>query len=283
MPPFFLDCVLAIGVRNADTTIAWIGTGFLYGVRVNVPDVQDPRYATHLITNRHVRAALRGKSAFVRCNPVAGETFKDYGLPEKADDGSDQWYEHPDPNIDVAVIRANVSQLRDEGMKVSFFLDGVHTAHVAKMRDELGSSEGDFVYVLGFPMGLAAESNAVVARAGCIARIRDLLAGRARVYLVDSEFFPGNSGGPVVSRPEGVAIEGTKSQNEAYLIGIAHSYLSYPDTAVSTQTGRARVVFEENSGLALVHPVDCIEEVLDIALKATGVTRWVEPGAAQTV
>ena len=40
------------------------------------------------------------------------------------------------------------------------------------------------------------------------------------------------------------------------------AYRSYVDVAVSPQTERPRVVFEENSGLADVLPVDYIDEAI---------------------
>ena len=75
--------------------------------------------------------------------------------------------------------------------------------------------------------------------------------------------FPGNSGGPVVNKPEIISVEGTNSVPSPYLIGIVASYLTYTDTAVSKQTGQSRVVFEENSGLAVVIPADYILETID--------------------
>jgi S1-C subfamily serine protease len=75
-------------------------------------------------------------------------------------------------------------------------------------------------------------------------------------FLIDANIFPGNSGGPVVTRPEISSIEGTKAIDKAALIGIVKSYLTYKDVAVSQQTGKPRVIFEENSGLALVETVD---------------------------
>ena len=74
--------------------------------------------------------------------------------------------------------------------------------------------------------------------------------------------FPGNSGGPVISRPEAVAIDGTKANSASNLIGIVRSYLPYVDVAVSGQTGQPRLVMHENSGLAEVHPVDYIVETV---------------------
>jgi hypothetical protein len=40
------------------------------------------------------------------------------------------------------------------------------------------------------------------------------------------------------------------------------AYRPYDDTAVSLQTKKPRVIFEENSGLAEVLPIDSIEDVI---------------------
>jgi hypothetical protein len=74
--------------------------------------------------------------------------------------------------------------------------------------------------------------------------------------LIDALVFPGNSGGPVITRPELTSIEGTKRQNNAYLLGVVRAYVPYQDVAISQQTGRPRIAFEENSGLAEVIPMD---------------------------
>jgi len=53
-----------------------------------------------------------------------------------------------------------------------------------------------------------------------------------------------------------------------YVIGIVQGYLPYEDVAVSTQTKRPRVIFQENSGLAVVHPIDCIDETVRAHIEA---------------
>ena len=100
-----------------------------------------------------------------------------------------------------------------------------------------------------------------------MARIRDVLDGTAGKFLIDAIVFPGNSGGPVVLKPELTSIQGTKSKCRSFLIGIVQSYLPYIDYAVSAQTKAARITFEENSGLSYVVPVDRIEETVEIAFK----------------
>lgn len=81
--------------------------------------------------------------------------------------------------------------------------------------------------------------------------------------------FPGNSGGPVVTKPEVVAIEGTKPVGASYLIGVVAGYVPYRDVAISAQTQKVRIIFEENSGLASVIPIDYVEEVIREALSSS--------------
>jgi hypothetical protein len=104
--------------------------------------------------------------------------------------------------------------------------------------------------------------NVVIARDGTIARIRDTLDKQNNEYLIDSTIFPGNSGGPVISKPEVTRIKGTKSQNASYLIGIVKAYVPYREIAVTEQTKKPRIIFEENSGLTVVHPTDFIQEII---------------------
>jgi hypothetical protein len=122
--------------------------------------------------------------------------------------------------------------------------------------------------VLGFPMGnVGVERNYVVVRQGAIARIRDSIAGTVKQFLIDATVFPGNSGGPVVTRPEITSIKGTKPLHEANLIGVVASYLPYQDIAISTQTRRPRIIFEENSGLTSVVPIDRVVEAVDAKIE----------------
>jgi hypothetical protein len=44
---------------------------------------------------------------------------------------------------------------------------------------------------------------------------------------------------------------------------VVASYLPYRDVAVSQQTGQPRIIFEENSGLVNVFPVECVDQAID--------------------
>jgi hypothetical protein len=90
-----------------------------------------------------------------------------------------------------------------------------------------------------------------------------LLISKSDSFLIDSFVFPGNSGGPVVLKPEIISIAGTPSQSKSYLIGMVIGYQSYVDVAVSQQTQHQRITFEENSGLATVVPTDYIADAIE--------------------
>ena len=158
--------------------------------------------------------------------------------------------------------------LRNDGIKAEFFPADQTAVGIAKAKD-IGVSEGDAVFVLGFPLQLVGgERNFVIVRQGIIARISDALVGSSKTFLVDTFIFPGNSGGPVVLKAEIGSIMGTKAHNDALLVGLVSSFQTYQEVAVSQQTGRPRIMFEENAGLANVVPVDQIEAAIAEALKA---------------
>jgi len=277
IPPVFPYCVVAIGgkiteIHEGKLVTRWVatGTGFFYGrLSKSDPDLTKRLYDIYLVTATHVvnawkaqQAAAPAKGALlselmVRVNPIdVTSRATDILVAEIKDKGVD-WTTNPDGK-DVAVLSVDLDVLRQKAFGVTFFADDEMAADVSKLR-ELKVAAGDGVFVLGFPMGLVEDwRNAVIVRGGTIARIEDMLISRSEVFLIDAFVFPGNSGGPVVLRPEISSINGTPPQNRSYLIGMVVSYQPYIDVAVSQQTQHPRVIFEENSGLATVLPTDYI-------------------------
>jgi len=260
IPPFFLDCVVAIGVENSNKSMTWIGTGFLVGRFFKKNENDQNEYHVFLVTNKHVLDGV--DSVKFRFNPQSSDTAKDYDIP-LVNNGNKLWTGHHTENIDVAAMYINHKILVKEGMKFNYFRSDSHILHIEQMAED-GMAEGDSIFVLGFPMNLvASDRQYVIARSGSIARIRDVLEKRSDNFIVDSFVFPGNSGGPVVSKPEIISIDGTKSIKKAYLIGMVSSFLTYSDVAISQQTKKARIIFEENSGLSVVIPADFIMETIE--------------------
>ena len=263
IPRSFLDSVVALGVPDSQGAVRFTATGFLCGHQPDMETKGKDGYWVFLVTNRHVVA---NKTALmVRFNGPVGSTPKIYSLPVGDSKEAVHWTFHPDPNVDVAVLLIDAIGETFEGVRLSF-MTPVHIGSV-EMLQRIAFSEGNEVLVLGFPMGLAGtEQNYVIARQGIIARISDLLDGHSRSFLIDSSIFPGNSGGPVVAKPTFTSFGGD-TLPYAKLIGMVSAYLPYTDVAYSLQTDppTPRVIFQENSGLAEVVPIDAIQETIATA------------------
>ena len=192
--------------------------------------------------------------------------LREYDFPLVVN-GIATWRAHPDPLVDVAVVNLNAAWLEQTGIKFDYFHSDTDSLSRSKAK-EIGLTEGYGVFVLGFPMNLVGvyEDYAIV-RQGSIARVRDTLdfPATSKIFLIDSFTFPGNSGSPVVLKPETPFAQFPGENppiSQAYLLGIARSYLPYTDMAVSPQTKHLRVTFEENSGLTEVIPVDYVDETI---------------------
>ena len=115
-------------------------------------------------------------------------------------------------------------------------------------------------FILGFPMGLRSEKYATPILRNAIVALKN-----TDHFIIEGFAFPGNSGGPVVYMPAH-QVGGIKISNyidKQMLLGIVSSYLSYEDVAISKQTKRPRITFEENSGLTIVLPSDEILRLLN--------------------
>ena len=269
IPPDYLDCVVAIGIKKPDDSKTWIGTGFLVGRLFKKREDNIKEYHVFLVTNKHV---LEGKkSVVVRFNPhlKSDEPAGNYDIPLLDENGNLIWTGHESEDIDIAAININPEILAKDGMRFKYFQSDTSLLDTKQMT-VLGLSEGDFIYVLGYPMNIVyPERQFVIARSGSIARIQDVFEGYRNNFIIDAFVFPGNSGGPVISKPDIISIHGTKPINRAYLLGIIQSYIPYEDVAISQQTGKPRVVFQENSGLAFVIPVDFIMETIEVSFENT--------------
>ena len=264
IPSEYMDAVVALGVSIKNDEVNFTATGFLYCHSILSPQDGKRLYFTFLVTNRHV--ITEKNRLWMRFNHPMGSGSQTYPMPVGGTDGSTPWIVHPDAEVDVAIIPISSEWLENQGIKHSFFHAGRHT--FIRENDKYEPSEGDGVFILGFPLGLAGgDRNYAIVRYGILARIQDWLRGSAREFLIDASVFPGNSGGPVVTKPEGMSYPGTRSSFGSRLIGMVSSYLPYKEVAVSQQTGKPRMIFEENSGLGVVVPIDVIQETVDLAIK----------------
>jgi S1-C subfamily serine protease len=279
IPSFFIDSVVALGVMQpvfenenpvTPARFQWFteGTGFFYGYLVSDdPDPAKRKYELYLVTAKHVvQGHIQSNlgDLILRINPkTSSSKVEEFPIPNKPQDGRETWFYHDNPDIDLALVQLNPDFLRQNDVDAGvFFANDQHVANIDKIIS-LGISAGDGVFVLGFPMNLTGEQrNYVIVREGVIARLNEMKDKAAKTFMIDSFVFPGNSGGPVVLKPEITSIQGTKNQPSVYLIGVVLRYRAYSDSAISIQTKHLRSVSEENAGLAEILPTDYIDEAI---------------------
>ena len=259
IPPEYKHAVVAICCRRKDGSHLAVGTGFLYAIPTGV-DPADGRtwFRTYTVTNRHVLFSEDGvpnEGLFVRFHS-SGSELPSFDLPSPS-----EWVCHPDEAIDVAAIGTNMTYVHEHGASVNAFQPDNVIFRDQAIRE--GLTEGSGVFTVGFPLGLIGRRrNHPLVRHGVIARIQDWFDGDSQSFLIDSMLFPGNSGGPVVSKPEFTSIAGTNSLPRSLLLGVATAYEPYVDQLVSRQTGDVMTLARENSGLGVVVPVDFVDEVV---------------------
>lgn len=267
IPNFFIESVVTISIINNNAK-ACIGTGFLVGDLME-DSKSIKKYGLYLITNKHV--VKNQKRIFIGFNQ--NDDVNSYDFPAELIDnnGHKLYSEHINPKVDIIALSINASFLNNMNAKYHFF--PLEESFTLSEMQKQGIFEGDLVYSLGYPLNLVNTSQKnPICRLGCISRISDLyIPGTPEVnFLVDAQSFPGNSGGPVILRPELAAVIGSQPQPKSVLLGILHSYIPYTDGLISQQTGEVYSLMKENSGLTNVHPVDYIKQTVLIERQRVG-------------
>lgn len=277
IPPAFLNSVVSIGVETkndkGEAVFKSLATGFLIGKAVGEKNAEGQQsFRLFLVTNRHVfynpKTKQYVKQVLFRFNTTESKShhFKVGLLDVK---GAPTWSAHSDEKVDLAVLPINPQAMNEAKIDFYFFKEG--ELFFAKDFATKNISTGDGLFVLGFPMSISGKAkNFVIVRQGIIARVDDEVLEEG-FYYIDASAYPGNSGGPVIVKPEVVSIQGTASNSSAGLIGVISSGETYSDVAISQQTGEAKVIFTEQTGLVRVVPVERIFEIVDTIMKSAAV------------
>jgi len=158
------------------------------------------------------------------------------------------WIFHKNPEVDVAIIpfafdtQDDILTIPDE----LFLLSN----NIFELYD---------IFFLSYQPGIEPKIKiSPVFRGGIISMIND-----DKSFYVDASAFPGNSGSPVFIKPSPITLNVKGISIGTTFIGIIGQYVPYREHAISAQTGRVRVIFEENTGLSKVWSVDFIKEIID--------------------
>ena len=250
IPKFFFDAVVAIGI-NVDNETKWIGTGFLVGRKDEISKL----YTIYLITNYHI---IENKTEIiVRFNQKDIFDYRDYGI-KLIVENIENYSKHD--NADIIAIQISPKVLNNDNSEFNWFSLDKHALTVEQMQ-ETDVVEGCLVYSLGFPINMIGEHRKnPICRLGCISRVSDLFDNKSNEYLIDLQAIPGNSGAPVINRPEETCIRGTTHNTSSNLIGIISGTIDYSEQCDDDKCHREH---EKNSGIAIVHTVDAIIEVVE--------------------
>lgn len=274
IPPAYLNSVVSIGVEEknekGEARFKSLATGFLIGKPIGEKNEKGERpYRLFVVTNRHVfynsKTKQSVKEVLFRLNTTENKShiFK-VGLLKT--DGTPTWSMHENEKVDLAVLPINPAAMNEAKIEYYFFRET--DLFFVKDFGTKNISTGDGLFVLGFPMSISGKAkNFVIVRQGIIARVDEEVLEEG-FYYIDASAYPGNSGGPVIVKPEIVSIQGTTSNGSAGLIGVISSGETYSDVAVSQQTGEAKVIFTEQTGLVRVVPIERIYEIIDVILKS---------------
>ncbi len=222
-------------------------TGFIIDV-VNV---------THLVTARHVLVDPKGKR--VDENLTVFFNLKSYGVSSRSINevrrrlGID-WIIAGDGSSDIAMIPFGLNQIEDDVLRIP--------REIWKPVDQVLEAT-DLFFLAYQPGALPTNKVAPVMRAGMVSRLNE-----DRTFYMDGPAFPGNSGSPVFIRPSPARFlqTGTVLGQDPLafgFVGLVGEYITYQDIAISPQTGRPRVLFEENTGLTRVWSTDHLRELID--------------------
>lgn len=216
-------------------------TGFF----ISIKDFNFIATSKHVVFNNKTSSLIDEKLHFFTVSKIAGQTYtKSISAIKKL--GNVNWIFHSNKDVDIAIMPVNIDWSKADLLRVP-------------MEQFVGIDkllELDDLYYLSYQPGII-EKNKVdpIIRTGSISKIN-----KDKTFFIDGFAFPGNSGSPVFFKKRYF-----KSDNPPLpgsLIGIIGSHITYQDVAISSQTKRPRIIFEENTGLSKVWSVDFLKEII---------------------
>lgn len=274
IPPKYLQSVVALGAKaspkvkmETGEAMDAIATGFLYAYpKYGAKDDEAEGFALWLVTCKHViqnEINARHDEVLVRFNKTSNAGKQTFRIPLHSGEAP-AWTFHE--RADVAVIPASWPDLESKGVQWETFAAGRNaisreSQFLAKLR------EGDEVYIAGFPIGWrTGRQDYPIVRHGVLAQIQGWLNHDHDTFLVDGSGFPGNSGGPVVTKPQAIAVTGHQIHwSTSWLVGmVSERRFSKID---ANEYAEVQIDMEETADLIEVVPMDSIDEAISLAMQ----------------
>lgn len=226
MPQIVNDaCICIVPLEECGAPPRFLGSGFVTMIEEDGLDIPVLVTCKHVVENKNVQYRWNYEGSIYRGK---------IGEPAGPAQLSFNWVYHPDDSIDIAVaiIQSPARQPKKSSRLIGYGADILKSVD----KHELGER----IFYFGFPLGEGASiehPHLPIVRTGIISQIPEGLS-----FIIEANVFPGSSGSPVLKDME----------TDFKVIGVVSSYIPYRDIAVSAQTGKPKVIFEENSGLASV-------------------------------
>jgi len=272
-PQSFLEqilfSILRIELLNQQGSSYSIGTGFLVKVDMeNRPGVS----IVLLISNKHVfEGGNRLIVNFHGRNVAKNEPDLGNVYPFRADDFSNAFYQHPNPNIDLACV--NVSSLIDQLHSKIFFK--FLSIEFFSNFDEPELDVGQKIVFVGYPDNrFDRKNNLPIVRDGIIASHPKVDFDGNEQFIIDAQVFPGSSGSPVFLNIK----EAQFNQGKIIMGGGGLPY-KFLGVVSATMIRNNKVDFipaqhipstQEVIGLGIVFKATALKDLLQIALSAQG-------------
>jgi len=224
------------------------GTGFL----VRIQDIYYLITAKHIVKNQD-SGALQDGDMCVFLNTKKGN-INVRKIQDVKKDFKVEWIFHSNPNVDIAIIPWPLDLAKDDVKVVPEELF-TKSDRIFELYD---------IFFLSFQPGIDVTTKiSPVFKTGTVSMINE-----DKTFYVNASAFPGNSGSPVFLKPSFPRFDETNitmggDNLDGTFIGVIGNYIAYQEVAISVQTKRPRIVFEENTGLSKVWPVEYIQEILN--------------------
>jgi hypothetical protein len=229
----------------------------------------------YLVTNHHVAApGIEEGHPYLAMSTTVRLNRKDSLGSEEATVPMGQnihWYFPADDAVDLAVlpIAPDITKFDTQPIPISMFAT----------RDEVeknGIAEGDPILFTGFFYQFPGlQKFEPIVREGVLAMLPDeqletTLHKQGNLYLADVHALKGNSGSPLLVNIGGIRNGSAMIGNKYLLLGIISGYYFEDSELTLTIATTYRGNLTQNSGIAMVVPVDALKDLLDSpALQAT--------------
>lgn len=251
-------------------------TGFLYLVNTSSGN------QLFLVTNRHVvfdesrgGLATKIKVKLIKAGADGSANLGEFTFIHSEDFGQKNWYGHPNPEIDIAIIPFGswVEELVKLGQRPFFRTISPEMVYETGTKPELDSLEE--ITFIGYPNGLFdLKHHLPIVRRGITATSIDIDFNGMPHFIIDAGVYPGSSGSPVFILNQGWIKDrqGNLSMgSRVVLVGvISRTYHRTSIAEVRDSSTALSASVQEIIGLGTVVKARCIDETVRDYLKSIG-------------